>query len=72
MEYKTVEKQDYNGEPVKVLDETYEPGTPQKTGVGEDMGWRRHFAGKDQMLRYLKNGERYWYSADWYGSEKRK
>jgi len=24
------------------------------------------------MLAYLKTGERYWYSDEWFGSEKRK
>jgi hypothetical protein len=72
MEYKTIEKKDYAGNRVTVLDDTYEPGVPETKGVGEDMGWRGHLAGREQMLRYLKNGERYWYSGEWYGSEKRK
>jgi len=69
MDYKTIEKKDFTGKSVPVLGETYEPGSPETRGVGEDAGWRRHLAGREEMLRYLKNGERYWYSAEWYGSE---
>ena len=50
-----------------VLGETYEPGVPQDT-----LDWRKKFANRDQMLTYLKTGERYWFSKDWFGSEKRK
>ena len=72
MEYKTIDKKDFAGKSVQVLDETYEPGTPETKGVGEDKGWRGHLTGRNEMLRYLKNGERYWYSSDWYGSEKKR
>jgi hypothetical protein len=34
--------------------------------------WRRKLATREEMLRYLQTGERYWFSKDWYGSEKRK
>jgi len=27
---------------------------------------------RKEMLKYLRSGERYWFSDDWYGSEKRK
>jgi hypothetical protein len=27
---------------------------------------------RDEMLAYLKTGERYWFSEEWFGSEKRK
>ena len=54
---------------VEVLGETYEPGRPQ----GEDAGrWRQKLASRDEKIKYLQTGERYWYSNDWYGSEKRK
>ena len=54
---------------VEVLGETYEPGTPK----GEDMGkWRQKLASREEKVKYLETGERYWYSKDWYGSEKRK
>jgi hypothetical protein len=72
MEYKTIEKKDYSGNKVTVLDATYDPGTPETKGVGEDKGWRRHMADRNEMLKYLKNGERYWYSSEWYGSEKKR
>jgi hypothetical protein len=72
LEYKTIEKNDYAGNKVKVLGETYEPGLPERKGAGEDKGWRGHFTDRNEMLRYLKNGERYWYSSEWYGSEKKR
>jgi hypothetical protein len=72
MEYKTVEKKDFTGKSVAVLGETYEPSSPETKGVGENAGWRGHLTGREEMLRYLKNGERYWYSAEWYGSEKKR
>lgn len=54
---------------VEVLGETYEPGRP----LGEDVGkWRQKLASRDEKIKYLQTGERYWYSSDWYGSEKRK
>jgi hypothetical protein len=54
---------------VEVLGETYEPGEP----IGEEAGrWRQKLANRDEKLKYLQTGERYWYSSEWYGSEKRK
>jgi hypothetical protein len=72
MEYKNVEKKDFKGNKVKVLAETYEPGEPEIKGCGEDLGWRKNLLNKDNMIKYLKNGERYFYSSEWYGSEKRR
>ncbi len=72
MEYKNVEKKDFKGNKVKVLAETYEPGIPEIKGCGEDLGWRKNLLSKDDMLMYLKNGERYFYSSEWYGSERRR
>ncbi|MCK4261857.1 hypothetical protein KAW55_02735 [bacterium] len=34
--------------------------------------WRKKLKDREEMLKYLKTGERYWYSDDWFGSEKRK
>jgi hypothetical protein len=52
-----------------ILGETYEPGKPE----GEEMGkWRQKLASREEKIKYLQTGERYWYSSDWYGSEKRK
>ena len=70
--YRTLEKEDFAGRKVKVLGETYEPGTPSPAGAGDGEGWRFRFASREEMLRYLKSAERYWYSSDWYGSEKSK
>ncbi len=56
-------------EQVELLKETYEKGTPQ----GEEMGkWRQKLASRAEKLKYLRNGERYFYGKDAYGSEKRK
>jgi hypothetical protein len=52
-----------------VLGATYEQGTPS----GEDMGkWRQKLATREEKLKYLETGERYFYGRDWFGSEKRK
>jgi len=54
---------------VEVLGGTFEEGKPQ----GEDAGrWRQKLSSREEQLKYLENGERYWYSEDWFGSEKRK
>ena len=37
-----------------------------------DSRWRQKLESRDEKLKYLKTGERYWYSDDWFGSEKRK
>ncbi len=69
MEDNVKEKKAPGRDKVKVLGETYEEGAPQ----GEDMGrWRQKLASREEKLKYLRNAERYWYSQDWYGSERRK
>lgn len=69
MEYRTVKKESPGWGEVHVLAETFEEGIPQ----GEDEGkWRTKLSGREEQLKYLKTGERYWYSDDWFGSEKRK
>jgi hypothetical protein len=69
MDYKVVKKEAPGRGEVEVLAETYETGKPE----GEDSGkWRQKLESRDEKLKYLKNGERYWYSNDWFGSEKRK
>ena len=56
-------------EKIEVLGPTYEPGKPE----GEEMGrWRQKLESREERLKYLQTGERYWYSKDWFGSEKRK
>jgi hypothetical protein len=64
---KKIKKKKWDGEEVEILGETYEDGKPE----GADQ-WRAKMQNREQMLRYLKSGERYWYSDDWYGSERRK
>jgi hypothetical protein len=72
VEYKIIQKEDFAGNKVQVLAESYEPGAPEIKGAGEERGWRGHFTDRNQIIRYLKNGERYWYASDWYGSEKKR
>jgi hypothetical protein len=69
MEYK-IEKKDAPGwGEIDVLGDTFEEGKPE----GEEAGrWRQKLASREEKLKYLQNGERYWYSDDWFGSEKRK
>lgn len=53
--------------PPGVLGPTYEPGKPD---APDD--WRKKLGSRQQMLDYLRSACRYWYSDDWYGSERRK
>jgi hypothetical protein len=71
MSEKIVEKKDFSGKSVKVLDETYEPGSPAADSDFRDQ-WRNKIRNRDQNMRFLQTSQRYWYSDDWYGSEKRK
>jgi hypothetical protein len=69
MDYKTVKKEAPGRGKMDILAETYEAGEPE----GEEAGrWRQKLADRNEKLKYLKTGERYWYSDDWFGSEKRK
>ena len=69
MDYKIVKKEAPGRGEVDVLAETSEDGKP----TGEDYGkWRQKLESRGEKLNYLKSGERYWYSDDWFGSEKRK
>jgi hypothetical protein len=69
MKYTTVKKEAPGRGDVEILAETYEPGEPD----GEETGrWRQKLADRNEKLKYLKSGERYWYNDDWFGSEKRK
>jgi len=52
-----------------VLGATFEKGKPE----GEDAGkWRQKLDSREERLKYLQSGERYFYSQEWFGSEKRK
>jgi hypothetical protein len=54
---------------VEVLGPTYEKGKP----VGEELGrWGQKLDSRSDILKYLETGQRYFYSQDWFGSEKRK
>jgi len=69
MEYKIKKVSAPNRDEVELLGATYEEGKPE----GEDAGkWRQKLDTRDEKLKYLENGERYWYGKDWFGSEKRK
>ena len=69
MEHQVIKKSAPGRDQVEVLGETYEPGKPE----GEQMGrWREKLSTRDEKLKYLESGERYWYGKEWYGSEKRK
>ena len=69
MEYKFEKKESPGWGEVEVLGETFEKGKPE----GEETGrWRQKLESREEKLKYLENGERYWYGKDWFGSEKRK
>jgi hypothetical protein len=69
MEYKVEKTKAPGRDEVELLGATYEPGKPE----GEDVGkWRRKLDSREERLKYLKTGERYFYSDEWFGSEKRK
>jgi len=69
MEYKVEKKSAPGREEVEVLGATFEEGKPE----GEELGkWRQKLLNRQERLKYLQNGERYWYGEEWYGSEKRK
>jgi hypothetical protein len=69
MEYKIEKTKAPGRDEVEVLGATFEAGRPE----GEDVGkWRQKLDSREERLKYLKNGERYFYSDEWFGSEKRK
>ena len=69
MEYK-IEKVSAPGrKEVEVLVATFEEGKPEGKELGQ---WRQKVGSREEKLKYLENGERYWYGEEWYGSEKRK
>ena len=69
MEYKIEKKSAPGRKEVEVLGATFEEGKP----TSEDLGrWRQKLSNREEKLKYLENGERYWYGQDWFGSEKRK
>ncbi|TES82318.1 MAG: hypothetical protein E3J92_04260 [Dehalococcoidia bacterium] len=69
MEYKIKKTKAPGRDEVELLGATFEEGKPE----GEDMGkWRQKLDSREERLKYLENGERYFYSQEWFGSEKRK
>jgi hypothetical protein len=66
-DYRTEEKMAFDGKKVKVLGPTFEEGKPETP-----INWRQKMRNREEMLAYLKTGERYWFSEESYGSEKRK
>jgi hypothetical protein len=66
-EYQYDEKEGFDGKKVKVLGATYEEGKPEG-----QQDWRAKLGTPEERLGYLKTALRYWYSKDWFGSEKRK
>ncbi|MBN1189926.1 MAG: hypothetical protein JXA46_09245 [Dehalococcoidales bacterium] len=56
-------------EEVEVLGATYEKGKP----LGENQGrWSQKLTNRDEILKYLKTGQRYFHDLEGFGSEKRK
>ena len=69
MEYKFEKVKAPGRDALEVLCPPYEEGQPE----GEEAGrWRQKLSSRAEKLKYLETGERYWYSDDWFGSEKRK
>ena len=69
MEYKVEKKSAPGRKEVEVLGATFEKGKPE----GEEMGsWRQKVGNRADELKYLQTAERYWYSKEWFGSERRK
>ncbi len=54
-------------EPRESLEESCEPKRSEKT-----YNWRKKLNTREEMLKYLQTAERYWFSQEWYGSERRK
>ena len=69
MDYKVETMSAPGREKVEVLGETYEKGKPE---AGEMGRWRQKLGSREDKIKYLQTAERYWYSEEWYGSEKRK
>jgi hypothetical protein len=69
MEYKIEKTKAPGRDEVELLGATFEEGIPE----GEELGrWRQKLDSREDKLKYLQNGERYWFSEEWFGSEKRK
>lgn len=63
-------KDRFDGTKVEVLGETYDPGSPAE---GDKYNWSERIGSdRGELIKFLQTGLRYWYSNDWFGSEKRK
>jgi hypothetical protein len=69
MQYKVEKVKAPGREQVELLKETYEKGMPEGEAAGK---WRQKLSSRAEKLKYLQNGERYFYGKDAYGSEKRR
>ena len=66
----SIKKERFDGTQVEILGETYESGSPAQ---GEKSNWEEKVGeDREEILKFLKTGLRYWYSSEWFGSEKRK
>jgi len=61
------EKETAGSKKEKVVGPEYAPGAPKGPHC-----WRQKICSREEKLKYLRAGERYWFSKEWYGSEKRK
>lgn len=67
------EKERFDGKKVKILMPTYAEGSPQ-----DRYQWRKNISAVNvgeqasPIKKYLSTAERYFYSNDWFGSERRK
>lgn len=68
-EYKIEKKEAPEWGMIDILGETYDPGKPEGEATGR---WQQKLFSRDEKLRYLKDGLRYWYAKEGFGSEKRK
>lgn len=69
MKYEVEKKSAPGRGEVEVLGATFEEGKP----AGKEQGkWRQKLNRREEKLKYLESGERYWFGKVWYGSEKRK
>ena len=66
-EYQYEEKENFEGKKIKVVGPTYDKGKPEAIS-----DWRLKLVTKEDKIGYLRAALRYWYSKEWYGSEKRK
>lgn len=68
-DYKMEKKESPDWGTVDVLSETYEPGKPQGIVQGQ---WETKLLSRQEKLKYIKEGLRYWYMKEGFGSERRK